>query len=132
MGRGHLMQPAPMLHNPFSKEISPNIQPKPPLVQLEAIFPHLTTWCLGEEPNPYLTTTSFKVIVQYNKASQEPPFLQAKQPQLPQEPLIRLFSRPSTSFIALLWTCSSTSVLFFMAFHEQTAFGYKPQNSILG
>ena len=73
-------QPITMPHNLFSKEISPNIHPKPPLEQLEPISPHLITWCLGEEPDPHLTTTSFKVIVKYNKVSPEPSLLQAKQP----------------------------------------------------
>jgi len=31
-------QPVPMLDNPFSEEIFPNTQCKPPLAQLEAIW----------------------------------------------------------------------------------------------
>ncbi|KAK4832796.1 hypothetical protein QYF61_025664 [Mycteria americana] len=67
-------QPVPMLDNPFSKEIVPNIQSKPPLVQLEAISSCPITCYLGEETDPHLSTTSF----------------QAKQPQFPQLLLIRL------------------------------------------
>ncbi|KAK4806930.1 hypothetical protein QYF61_012651 [Mycteria americana] len=64
----------PMLDSPFSDYIFPNIQSKPPLVQLEAISSHPITHYLGEETDPHLTTTSF----------------QAKQPRFPQPLLIRL------------------------------------------
>ncbi|KAK4832297.1 hypothetical protein QYF61_021696 [Mycteria americana] len=67
-------QPVPMLDNPFSEVKFPNIQPKPPLAQLEAISSCPVTCYLGEETDPHLSTTSF----------------QAKQPQIPQPLLIRL------------------------------------------
>ncbi|KAK4825736.1 hypothetical protein QYF61_002175 [Mycteria americana] len=67
-------QPVPMLDNPFSEVKFPNIQSKPPLVQLEAISSCPITCYLGEETDPHLSTTSF----------------QAKQSQLPQPILIRL------------------------------------------
>ncbi|KAK4827619.1 hypothetical protein QYF61_019544 [Mycteria americana] len=67
-------QPVPMLDNPFSEVKFPNIQSKPPLVQLEAISSCPITCYLGEESDPHLSTTSF----------------QAKQSQLPQPLLIRL------------------------------------------
>ncbi|KAK4828364.1 hypothetical protein QYF61_026086 [Mycteria americana] len=57
-----------------NEEKVPNIQSKPPLVQLEAISSCPNTCYLGEETDPHLSTTSF----------------QAKQPQLPQPLLIRL------------------------------------------
>lgn len=57
-------QPVPVLHNLFGKEMFPNIQPKPPVAQLEAISLHLITWSLGEVPNPYLTIASFKATVE--------------------------------------------------------------------
>ncbi|KAK4814106.1 LOW QUALITY PROTEIN: hypothetical protein QYF61_008201, partial [Mycteria americana] len=79
-----------MLDHPFSKEIFPNIQSKPPLVQLEAISSRPITCYLGEETDTHLATTSFQVVVESNKVSPQPPFLQAKQPQLPQPPLLRL------------------------------------------
>lgn len=41
--------------HPFSEEIFPNIQPKPTLMDLEAIFSHPVTCYLGEEPNPPLS-----------------------------------------------------------------------------
>ncbi|KAK4817694.1 hypothetical protein QYF61_025786 [Mycteria americana] len=63
-----------MLDNPFSEVKFPNIQSKPPLVQLEAILFRPITCYLGEETDPHLSTTSF----------------QAKQPQVPQPLLIRL------------------------------------------
>jgi len=74
----------------FSKEIFPNIQSKPPLVQLEAMASRPITSYLGEETNTCLTTTSFQVVVESNKVSPQPSLLQAKQPQLPQSLLLRL------------------------------------------
>ncbi|KAK4830578.1 hypothetical protein QYF61_011756 [Mycteria americana] len=83
-------QPVPMLDNPFSEEKFPNIQSKPPLVQLEAISSRPITCYLGEETDPHLSTTSFQVVVESDEVSPQPPFLQAKQSQLPQPLLIRL------------------------------------------
>ncbi|KAK4823926.1 hypothetical protein QYF61_008312 [Mycteria americana] len=65
-------QPVPMLENPFSEEKFPNLQSKPPLVQLEAISSCPITCYLGEETDPHFSTASF----------------QDKQSQLPQ-PLLR-------------------------------------------
>ena len=79
-----------MLDNPFGEEFFPNIQPKPPLLQLEAISSCPITSHLTEETNTPLTTTSFQVVVESDKVSPQPPFLQAKQPQFPQPLLIRL------------------------------------------
>ncbi|KAK4826165.1 hypothetical protein QYF61_005738 [Mycteria americana] len=67
-------QPVPRLDNPFSEDIFPNIQSKPPLAQVEAISSHPITCYLGDKTDPHLSTTSF----------------QAKQPQFPQPLLIRL------------------------------------------
>ncbi|KAK4833094.1 hypothetical protein QYF61_027760 [Mycteria americana] len=83
-------QPVPMLDNPFGEVKFPNIQSKPPLAQLEAISSHPITCYLGEETDPHLTTASFQGVVESNKVSPQPPFLQAKQPQFPQPLLIRL------------------------------------------
>ena len=79
-----------MPDNPFSEEIFCSIQSKPPLVQLEAISPCPITCCLGEAMDTHLATISFQVVVESNKVSSEPPFLQTKQPQFPQPLLIRL------------------------------------------
>ncbi|KAK4823317.1 hypothetical protein QYF61_000919 [Mycteria americana] len=81
-------QRVPMLDHLFSKEIFPNIQSKPLLTQLEAISSRPITSYLGEEINTHLSTPSFQVVVESNKVSPQPPFLQAKQPQFPQ-PLLR-------------------------------------------
>ncbi|KAK4826227.1 hypothetical protein QYF61_006268 [Mycteria americana] len=54
-------QPVPMLDNPFSEVKFPNIQSKPPLVQLEAISSHPIACYLGEETDPHLATTSFQL-----------------------------------------------------------------------
>ncbi|KAK4812332.1 hypothetical protein QYF61_017109 [Mycteria americana] len=80
----------PMLDNPLGEEKFPNIQSKPPLVQLEAISSCPITCYLGEETDPHLSTTSFQVVEKSDKVSPQPPFLQAKQSQLPQPLLIRL------------------------------------------
>ncbi|KAK4831720.1 hypothetical protein QYF61_018772, partial [Mycteria americana] len=79
-----------VLGHPFSKEIFPNIQSKPPLVQLEAISSRPIASYLGEETDPHLSTASFQVVVESDKVSPQPPFLQARQPQFPQPLLIRL------------------------------------------
>ncbi|KAK4816835.1 hypothetical protein QYF61_023899 [Mycteria americana] len=83
-------QRGPMLDNPFSEEIFPNIQSKPPLAQLEAISSCPITCYLGEETDPHLSTTSFQAVVESKKVSPQPPLLPAKQPQFPQPLLIRL------------------------------------------
>ncbi|KAK4832598.1 hypothetical protein QYF61_024389 [Mycteria americana] len=83
-------QPVPMLDNSFGEVKFPNIQSKPPLAQLEAISSHPITCYLGEETDPLLATTSFRVVVESDEVSPQPPFLQAKQSQLPQPLLIRL------------------------------------------
>ncbi|KAK4831253.1 hypothetical protein QYF61_016485 [Mycteria americana] len=79
-----------MLDHTFSKEMFPNIQSKPLLVQLEAISSRSVASYLREETDSHLTTTSFQVVVESNKVSPQPPFLQAKQPQFPQPLLIGL------------------------------------------
>ncbi|KAK4825513.1 hypothetical protein QYF61_000026, partial [Mycteria americana] len=116
-------QPVPMLDNTFSEDIFPNIQPKPPLAQLEAISSHAITCCLGEETNTHLATTSFQVVLEHDKVFPEAPFLQAKQPQFPQPILIRfirLIKAPSnlalntsregvsTTFLGNLFQCRTT------------------------
>ncbi|KAK4828493.1 hypothetical protein QYF61_026764 [Mycteria americana] len=71
-------------------EIFPNTQSKPPLTQREAISSHPMACYLGEETDSHLATTSFQAVVESDKVSPQPPFLQAKQSQLPQPLLIRL------------------------------------------
>ncbi|KFQ12459.1 Ryanodine receptor 3, partial [Leptosomus discolor] len=73
-----------LMINGLGIEISPNVQSKPPLLQLEAISSHPITCYLGEETNPHLTTTSFQVLVESDKVSPQPPPLQAEQPWCPQ------------------------------------------------
>ncbi|KAK4811179.1 hypothetical protein QYF61_019810 [Mycteria americana] len=71
-----------MLDNPFGEEIFPNIQSKPPLVQLEAISSCLMACYLGEETDTHLATTSF----------------QAEQPQLSEPFFIGEVLQPSDHF----------------------------------
>jgi len=58
-----------MPEHSFSKEILPNTQSKPPLMQLEAIASRPIASYLGEETNTCLTTTSFQIVVESNKVS---------------------------------------------------------------
>jgi len=68
-GLNHLPgQPDPMPDHSFSKDIFPNIQTKPPLIQLDAITTGSIASQLGGETNTCLTTTSFQVVVESNKA----------------------------------------------------------------
>jgi len=83
-------QPVPKPDNSLSREMFPNIQSKPPLMQLEAIASRPIAGYLGEETNTCLTTTSFQVVVESNKGPPQPPLLQTEQLQLPQSLLIRL------------------------------------------
>jgi len=83
-------QPVPMLDNPCSEEIFLRFNLNLPWCNFEAISFCPITCYLGEETDPHLATTSFQVLVESNKVSPQPTFLQAKQPQLPQLLLIRL------------------------------------------
>ena len=67
-----------MSDHPFSEEIFPNSQPKPPLEQFEAASSCPVAWYLGEEINTHLTTTSFQVVVENDQVSPQPPLLQNK------------------------------------------------------
>ncbi|KAK4813546.1 LOW QUALITY PROTEIN: hypothetical protein QYF61_009589 [Mycteria americana] len=65
--------------------IFPNIQSKPPLMQLEAISSCPIASYLGEETNTYLATPSFQLVIESDKVSSpQPPLLQTKQSQFPQ------------------------------------------------
>ena len=68
-------------------------------MQLEAISSHPVLCYLGEETGTHLATTSFQVVVESDKVSFEPPFLQATQPQLAQPFHIRLLLYPSLAFL---------------------------------
>jgi len=82
----------------FGEEVVPNMQPEPPLVQLEAIHSSssIVTW--EKRLSPHLTTTSFLVAVDSDKVSPELPFLQTKQSQFPQ-PSEVLAQPSSASFL---------------------------------
>ena len=53
-----------MLDRHFGEESFPNIQPKPPLVQPEALSFCPIACYLGEETNTHLTTASFQVLIE--------------------------------------------------------------------
>ncbi|TRZ22313.1 hypothetical protein HGM15179_004774 [Zosterops borbonicus] len=79
-----------MPNNPFIKEIIPDVQLKPPLVQPGAISSCPVPCYLVEETDPHQATASLLGAVESDKVSPGTPFLQAKHPQLPQLLLIRL------------------------------------------
>ena len=70
----HPWQSIPVPDHSFGGKVFPNIQPEPPLAQLEAIPSHPIASYLGEEADPCLTTTSFQAVVDSN-VSPEPPLL---------------------------------------------------------
>lgn len=52
-----------MPDHPFCEEYFPNIQMKPPLMQLEAISPYPVSYSLGAEPNAHLSApTVFNIF----------------------------------------------------------------------
>ena len=113
-------QPGPMSDHSFSTEVFPNIQSKPPLMQLEAIASCPIASYLGEETNTRLATTSFQVVVESYKVPAEPPLLQTKRPQLLQVLLVRRVEGLGESFrrlweygfqliFVLIWTANSLS-----------------------
>ncbi|RMC19559.1 hypothetical protein DUI87_03117 [Hirundo rustica rustica] len=53
-----------LLERSLQQEIPPDVQPEPPLVQLEAMSSHPVASCLGEEAKLHLTTTSFQTLHQ--------------------------------------------------------------------
>ena len=61
-----------MLHHSFEAEILANIQPEPPLVQLEVTLSSPVASYLGEETTPHLTKTSFQVVVEHSTVSSMP------------------------------------------------------------
>ncbi|PKU27690.1 ryanodine receptor hypothetical protein [Limosa lapponica baueri] len=73
-----------MLDNPIGEEIFRNIYPKPLLVQLEAVSSCHIACTLGEETDAHFSSPSFQLVVESEKVSSQPPFLQAEQSQLPQ------------------------------------------------
>ena len=75
-------------------------------MQLEAISSHPMAHYLGDETNTHLTTTSFQVVVESNKVSPQPLFLQSKQPEFPQLLLIRTFALDPSPALLLLFGCA--------------------------
>ena len=62
-------QPVPTLDHPFGEEIFPNIQPKHPLVQHDAVCFCPVTSYLAQETDPHLSTASLQVAVESNQVS---------------------------------------------------------------
>jgi len=64
--------------NTLSEKFFPNIQPEPPLVQLEAFPSSFITGYAGEEAEPHLSTTFLQAVVDCDKISPEPPLPQTE------------------------------------------------------
>lgn len=95
------------------KKVFPNVQSKYLLVQFEAIFSWRIPLYLAEEPNSHLATPSCQWVLESDKITSEPPFLQAKYAELSQLTLIRLVLQTLPRLFAFLWTCSNHSMSFF-------------------
>ena len=65
-----------MLYNIFGEEIFPNIQSKCPLALFVVISFCPITHYLGKQTDTHLSTTSFRVVVESDKDSPQPTFLQ--------------------------------------------------------
>jgi len=72
-------EPIPVLNNPFSKDVFPDIQPKLTLMQLEAISPRPVTCQQWEETNPALAVSTFQILEESKKVCPHPPFPHTKQ-----------------------------------------------------
>lgn len=53
-----------MLESPFCEETFPDIQSKPPLLQLETVSSFPIACCLEEETHPHLATASIQVVLE--------------------------------------------------------------------
>ena len=70
-----------MFDYPLCKEMLPNVQSKPPLVQLCTIPMHPITEYQGEELGTSLSTSPPREAVGSNEVTPQPPFLQTTQAQ---------------------------------------------------
>ena len=64
-------QPIPVPDHSFRKIVFPNVQPKSPLAQLEAIPSGPLNSYAREEADPQLTTTSLQLVTESNNVSPE-------------------------------------------------------------
>jgi len=103
-------QPGPMPDHSLTKEIFPNIQSKPPLMQLEAIAPRPVASYLGEEPNPPSLPLPGRELQRARRSSLSLLFSRLNSPSSPSRSPSDWFSRPLPSLAALLWTRSSPSM----------------------
>ncbi|KAK4811465.1 hypothetical protein QYF61_010344 [Mycteria americana] len=103
-------QPVPMLDNPFSEEIFPNIQSKPPLAQLEAISSRPITCYLGEETDPTSRQPPFRQLQRAMRSPLSLLFSRLNNPRSLSRSPSALCSRPFPSSVALLWTRASPSM----------------------
>ncbi|KAK4830133.1 hypothetical protein QYF61_008560 [Mycteria americana] len=88
-GIDHLSRkPVPVFDLPLSKKMLPNVQSKPPLVQLRAIPTCPVTGSQGEEISTSLSMSPPQEAAESNEVAPQPPFLQIRQAQSPQPLLI--------------------------------------------
>jgi len=105
-------QPVPENKQSFGEEIFTNVQPQPPLVQLEVISSSPIASYMGEGANPHFIAAFFQAVVESDKVSPESSLLQTKQFQFPHPLPVSLVLQVLHSSLAILWTCSRASVAF--------------------
>ena len=132
----HLGKPVLILQYSFWEQILPNIQPEPPLAQLEATPSHPINSYMGEKADPHFATTTLQMIVESNNVSPEPPLLQTEQSQFPQPLPIRLLlhcpslvthqhlniflvvrSTKLKDYLKWIWTSSPVNLQFTLIVH---------------
>lgn len=100
--------PLPLPNHWTAGRISSWQQSKPPPAQLETISSCSVICHVRKQTTTLFTTTSFQAITDSNEVCSQPPLCWAKQPQFPHMSFSSFFS----SFIALLWIHSSSSITF--------------------
>lgn len=100
--------PLPLPNHWTAGRISSWQQSKPPPAQLETISSCSVICHVRKQTTTLFTTTSFQAITDSNDVCSQPPLCWAKQPQFPHVSFSSFFS----SFIALLWMHSSSSITF--------------------
>lgn len=80
----------PKFDNPFSEDIFPSIQPKPLLVQLDAVSSCPIICYVRKETDTHLTEPPFRQLYRGLRPPLSLLFLHTKPPQFPQPLLVRL------------------------------------------
>ncbi|KAM4793343.1 uncharacterized protein ACIQIH_013099 isoform 1-T2 [Cyanocitta cristata] len=116
-------EPVPVPNHPLSEEPFRNVQPKPPLTQLQTIPSGPVTDHHREEISVCPSTSPHKEAVDCDEVSPQSPLFQAEQTS---SSSYGFPSRPVTILISLLWTpplrkCVETNILdssVFLGYHN--------------